>query len=321
MALATEAAPAGRIVYVTCADNGFWGLRRFRERGADIAAVVTLPPDLGARYQVAGYCDLSAWLAEQSIPAVTLDDYTLRPEHLAQVEFDVLVVNGWNRLISAEVIARARSGALAIHAGHPPLGLGRAPLVWNMLLGRQDVEVYVFEMLATADDGPILARAPVEISAYEDIRHLYEKVMLVGADLLLEAVGRLVLGERGKPQVPEERRHFPKRTPEDGLIDFRQDELALYNFVRSQRPPYPGAFATLGSSKWLILRAQPFDRFFRRSLQRSPGTIIEVLPSGPIVQTGGAPLWLTEVWIDGRPEFPSTKIDVGRELIGRRLNA
>ena len=321
MASATDAVPSGRIVYVTCAENGFWGLRRFRERGADIAAVVTLPPSSGERYQISGFCDLSGWLAEHGIPTITLADYTLRPSDLAQIEFDVLVVNGWNRLISAEVIAKAHCGAVAVHAGHPPLGLGRAPLVWNMLLGRKDIEVYVFEMLPTADDGPILARAPVEISPFEDIRHLYEKVMLTGADLLLEAVGRLVRGERGESQAAEERHYFGKRTPEDGRIDFRQDELTLYNFVRAQRPPYPGAFADLGKSRWLISRAQPFDHFFRRSLQRSPGTILEVLPSGPIVQTGGAPLWLTEVWIDGQPAFPSTKIDAGRELIGQRLNS
>ena len=190
-----------------------------------------------------------------------------------------------------------------------------------MLLGRRDIEVYVFEMLPTADDGPILARATVEITSYEDIRHLYEKVMLVGADLLFEALGRLVKGEKGEAQESQERSFFPKRTPEDGRIDFRQDEVTLYNFVRAQRPPYPGAFAELAGERWVVLRAQPFDRFFRRSLRRRPGTIIEVLPSGPIVQTGGAPVWLTEIMIDGRPVFPTTTMDAGRDLIGLRFNS
>src|SRR5580704_12754987 len=182
MALGTERSGSARIVYVSCAENGFWGLRRLWERGANISAAVTLPPDLGARYQVSGYCDMSGWLGRMGIPAIALEDYSLRSANLGDIEFDVLIVNGWNRLVTAEVIGRARLGALAIHAGHPPLGLGRAPIVWNMLLDRRDIEVYVFEMLSTADDGAILARAPVEITPYEDIRHLYEKVMLVGAE-------------------------------------------------------------------------------------------------------------------------------------------
>jgi methionyl-tRNA formyltransferase len=322
MASATEVdRAAAQVVYVSCAENGFWGLQRLVERGVRIAAVVTLPPELGARYCVSGYVDMSGWLRDKAIPMIALDDYVLRRENLQGVEFDALIVNGWNRLISAEVIGQARFGALAIHAGHPPLGLGRAPIVWNMLLGRQDIEVYVFEMLPTADDGPILARAPIEITSYEDIRHLYEKVMLVGADLLFEALGRLMNGEKGAAQALQDRSFFPKRTPEDGRIDFRQDEIALYNFVRAQRPPYPGAFAELAGERWVILKAQPFDRFFRRSLQRRPGTIIEILPSGPVVQTGGAPVWLTEVRIDGRPVFPSATIDVARDLIGLRFNS
>jgi methionyl-tRNA formyltransferase len=289
------------------------------EREVPVEAVVTLPPELETRYAISGYADMAGWLREQQLRFVQLPDYRLQRHHLAGFKFDVLVVNGWSRLIGLEVMGLARLGGIGVHAGHPPFGLGRAPIVWNMLLGGRDIEVYVFRLMATADDGPILARRPVEITLHEDSRQLYEKVMAVGADLIAEALLGLAAGSDGQALPAGERSYFPKRTAEDGEVDFRQDELSIYNFVRSQRPPYPGAFALLDGKRWTILRAQPFDQFAHRARARSAGTIVDVLPSGPVVQTGGATIWLTEVVVDGKRLFPATDRDAGRQLIGKRF--
>jgi methionyl-tRNA formyltransferase len=310
--------PALDILYVTCAENGLFGLRRLVAQGARIAAVVTIPPELGARHAVAGYADVRPFCAAHGLRVVSLPRYAMTPEDVRGIGFDLIVVNGWNRLLPAEVMARAPAGGLGVHAGHPPIGHGRAPLVWNILLGRPDLEVYVFRLTPDADDGDILALRVVEITPQDDVRTLYEKVMLAAAGLFAEAIGHVAAGARGVPQDRRFARAYGKRTPEDGLIDFSAGEREVFDFIRAQAPPYPGAFTHLDGRRWTILRAQPFDRFAFRDVPRQPGLILEALPAGLVVQTGGAPIWLTAAEVEGRPALPAPLEEV-EKLVGRRF--
>ena len=100
--------------------------------------------------------------------------------------------------------------------------------------------------------------------------------------------------------------YYPKRTPKDGLIDFRDSAEVLYNFIRAQTRPYPGAFAFLDGRKWSIWRAAPFDRFAFRDAPRIPGRIVAALPSGLVVQTGSSPLWIKEASCGEEEVVPAT---------------
>jgi methionyl-tRNA formyltransferase len=288
-----------RILYVSCCENGLYGLRHILELDYDIVGVVTIPPELGQKYQVSGYVDFRPLCVANGLNLISIDSYHITPLHVRDINFDLIVVNGWNRLIDNSVIQMARLGGLGVHAGHPPIGLGRSPLVWNILLGHRDIEVYVFRLTPNADDGEIMALRTVEITVHDNVRHLYEKVMFSAAALFTEAIDKISSGATGIVQELDAAIHYEKRTPDSGRIDFRQSEIEIYNFIRSQVPPYPGAYAFLAASKWTILEAQPFDSFAFRDISRRPGTVLCNLPSGLVVQTGGAPIWITSATIDG----------------------
>jgi methionyl-tRNA formyltransferase len=283
-----------RILYVTCAENGLYGLRHMIRSGKNIVAAVTIDPRVAAAALVSGYVDISNWVREQNITLISLNSYTIAVDHVKDIQADVLVVNGWNRLIPSSVLKLFPQGGLGIHAGHPPIGLGRAPLVWNILKGHRDLEVYVFHLSPNADDGAILARQPIEITAWDTVKTLYEKVMMIGCSLFEAAIDRLTINQAGESQALEFAQSYPKRTPSDGLIDFSQNETAIHNFVRSQVSPYPGAFTYLNGVLWKITEAVPFDAFAFRDEQRVPGKIVAALPSGLVVLTGGATIWVRQ---------------------------
>jgi len=295
-----------KVTYVTCAENGLYGLKHLVQSGVDIEAVVTISPEVAERANVSGYVDVSAYVEAQGIRLVQLTTYQLKVDDLAGVDSDLLIVNGWNRLISQSVIDAHAHGGLGIHAGHPPIGLGRAPLVWNMLLGHADIEVYVFKLSATADDGEIQCRATVGITQWDTIQMLYEKVMFVGSRLFEEAARRIASGQSGQPQMLEHAKFYEQRKPSDGLIDFSMNELQIYNFVRAQGAPYPGAFAYLDGKMWHIWQAVPFDSFAFRDRVRVPGEIVAALPTGIVVLTGGAPVWVTSASCEDGRSLPDS---------------
>ena len=303
-----------RLLFITCCDNGFFCLRRLVAAGHEIAAVVTIPPEVGARNMVSGYVDVAPWCVEQGIKVVSLDTYTLTKTAVDHLDFDMVVVNGWNRLIPGDIIAAAPLGGVGLHAGHPPIGLGRAPLVWNILLGHSDLEVYAFALTPNADDGDILALQTVEITPQDSVQTLYEKVMAAGAALIAGAIDKRITGQPGLKQSLEFARHYGKRTPADGLIDFSQPVDALYNFIRAQSAPYPGAFTYLDGQKWVIQKAIPYDRFSFRNHPRVPGKIVEALPSGLVVMTATSPLWIIDAESEGALMGSGSNMD---HLIGR----
>ena len=165
-----------RILYVTCARNGLDGSRSLSAKNR--RSYHNDSARAGEEANVSGYVDVRPFAEANRIPCIALGSYQLNKADVANLDYDVIVVNGWNRLLSAEIIALAAIGAIGVHAGHPPIGLGKAPIVWNILLGHTDIEVYAFELTARADDGNILARQTVEITNHDDVGTLYRKVFV-----------------------------------------------------------------------------------------------------------------------------------------------
>jgi methionyl-tRNA formyltransferase len=306
-----------RFVYVTCCENGLFGLRYLASKALRPSLVITISQKVACRNRVSGYVDVTGPCRELDLPVRVLEDYGIRPIDLAGYPQDLVVVNGWNRLIRAEVLALFSNGGVALHAGHPPIGLGRAPLPWNIIKSMRDIEVYAFAMTARADDGDILARSTIEITPFDDVQMLYEKVMFWGARLLERAIRDTIEGTRHA--VPQDRSaavYYPKRSPEDGLICFSDSAESIYDFVRAQTRPYPGAFTFLNSRRWTIWRAVPFDRFSFRDEPRMPGRILAALPSGLVVQTGSGPLWILEAECEGQQVIPCP-LEHAQQFVGK----
>jgi methionyl-tRNA formyltransferase len=68
----------------------------------------------------------------------------------------------------------------------------------------------------------------------------------------------------------------------------------VYDWVRAQTRPYPGAFTFLGDEKVIVWGARPVSL-----ADAAPaGTIVDVLDEGPVVACGEGGLVLEEVQTD-----------------------
>ncbi len=290
-----------RILYISTSQNGLPGLKRLCADGFEIVSVYSLTPNAGAKYEVPGYVDMNRVCNRYGIPVILSNDYLVRANLLP--DFDVLVVNGWSRLIPEDIYIRASIGAVGVHAGHPPTGLGRAPIVWNILLGHSDLEVYVFKLTPTADNGAILGRRTVQISAYDNAQLLYEKVAFAAGELLPSAIKALSSGTEGQAQELEFAKPYPKRVASDSLADFSLSAENLCRFVRAQSAPYPTAFAFVNDLRYELRTVIPFDSHSFRDVPRVPGEVLALLPSGPVVMSGTSAVWIVDGGFEGGGEL------------------
>jgi len=100
-----------------------------------------------------------------------------------------------------------------------------------------------FKMVERYDEGEIYAQKFFEITPYDDVATVYSKVALSSSMMIKENIIHWSKGIFDKISQNDSRAtYYGKRKPEDGLFDFNLGALELYNFIRAQSKPYPGAF-------------------------------------------------------------------------------
>jgi methionyl-tRNA formyltransferase len=263
------------------------------ELGAEIVGVVTLPEratvDRSAR---ARFDDVAA--AHDAAYVETSDVNS--PESLnalRRLEPELVFVVGWYQLVHQPFIQLAREGVFGMHPTLLPRHRGRASIPWALLSGLVRTGVTLFEIVdETADSGAIVGQAVVDIEADDTATSLFERVSAAHLDLIRQYVPELIA--RTAPRIAQDPKRasvWPRRRPSDGIIDWETRAPYLYDWVRAQTRPYPGAFTFLGDQKVVVWRARPVELE-----EAAPaGTVVAASPEGPVVACGEGGLLLEEV--------------------------
>jgi methionyl-tRNA formyltransferase len=135
----------------------------------------------------------------------------------------------------------------------------------------------------------------VDVAPDETATSLFERLADAHVELVRELVPQLVAGTAPRiPQEPNRASSWPRRAPADGIIDWETRAPYLYDWVRAQTRPYPGAFTFLGDEKVVVWGARPVEL-----AEPAPaGTIVELAPEGPVVACGEGGLVLEEISTD-----------------------
>jgi methionyl-tRNA formyltransferase len=276
------------------------------ESGAEIVGVVTLPEtatiDRSARCR---FDDVATRHRAEYLETNDLNaDSTLNA--LRKLEPELLFVVGWYQLVREPFIAMAREGVFGMHPTLLPRHRGRASIPWALLSGLARTGVTLFEIVdATADSGAIVGQAVVDIEPDDTATTLFERLASAHLDLIREFVPQIVSGSAPRiPQDPKRASTWHRRRPDDGIIDWETRAPYLYDWVRAQTRPYPGAFTFLGDEKVVVWRARPVEH-----QQAAPaGTIVAERDEGPVVACGEGALLLEEV------ETGAGRLEVGARL-------
>ena len=159
---------------------------------------------------------------------------------------------GWYYKVPKKIRDLARYGTWGIHASLLPKYAGGAPLVWAIINGEKETGVSLFKLEEGVDDGDIIAQQIIPIAFEDSIKEVYEKATAASKEILLNALQNIetikfIPLEKSKIEL------WPQRKPEDGEIDLSWPAEKIYNFIRAQAPPYPGAFLKTADGKKIII--------------------------------------------------------------------
>jgi methionyl-tRNA formyltransferase len=261
--------------------------------GAEIVGVVTLPGPIDPNRS--GQCAFDDVAARHDAALIETHDVNAveTVNAVRKLEPELVFVVGWSQLVHESFIASAREGVFGMHPTLLPRHRGRAPIPWAILTGLARTGVTLFEIVdSTADSGAIVGQLVVDIAPDETATTLYARLAEAHVELTRDLVPQLIA--RTAPrfrQEPTRASSWPKRSPSDGIIDWETRAPYLYDWVRAQTRPYPGAFTFLGDERVIVWGARPVEL----DANAPAGTIVDIDSAGPVVACGEGGLVLEEV--------------------------
>lgn len=174
---------------------------------------------------------------------------------LAALGADVFVVCAYGLILPPAVLEAPPLGAVNVHFSLLPAYRGAAPVAAAILDGRDVSGVTIMQMDPGLDTGPVLAQAIEPIRPDDDTGTLEGRLAVLGADLLVSALGALSEGHMAaRPQDEAGATYAAKVTPEGARIDWRADPAAIAAQVRAFSPR-PGAWTAMNGRRLKVWRA------------------------------------------------------------------
>ncbi|MFV0329874.1 MAG: methionyl-tRNA formyltransferase, partial [Dysgonomonas sp.] len=156
---------------------------------------------------------------------------------------DILISINYLFIIESDVISIAKDIAFNIHGSLLPKYRGRTPHVWSIINNEKETGITAHLIDEGCDTGDVIQQIKIPIlhtDTGNDILLKYNKEYL---PIINQVLNNLIRGKvKTIKQDHSQATYFGKRTPDDGLINWDWQKERIYNWVRAQSFPYPGAF-------------------------------------------------------------------------------
>lgn len=203
----------------------------------------------------------------------------------------------YRNMLPKEVLDIPRIASLNLHGSLLPKFRGRCPVNWVLVKGEKETGVTLHVMEVKPDAGDMIARRAVDIAFEDTALSLFLKLASAARDLMRDALPLLESATFKRTPQSGPSSYFGGRTPADGIIDWQQGAVSIYNLIRAVTHPYPGAFTAFKGKRLFIWKALPEEG---TSYGRA-GAIVSTNPL--LVQTGQGLLRLTSLQLEDEDEM------------------
>lgn len=236
-----------RIVFMGTPDFAVAVLDKLVKSNCNIVGVITAPDKPAGRGRKLHESAVKVYATEKGLKIMqptNLKD----PDFIKELEGllpELQIVVAF-RMLPKMVWDMPKWGTFNLHASLLPQYRGAAPINWAIINGEKETGVTTFFIDDKIDTGAILLQKKTHITEEDTAGTLHDRLMLLGADLVLETVRKLENKEitASKQQQDRPLKEAHKLHRETCEIDWNQDIATIYNFIRGLSP-YPTAWTTM----------------------------------------------------------------------------
>ncbi len=254
-----------KIVFMGTPEFAVASLEKLLQNNYTIAGVVTVPDKPAGRGQQVQQSAVKKYALEKGL--TLLQPEKLKDEHflnqLRELKADLQIVVAF-RMLPEVVWKMPALGTINLHGSLLPQYRGAAPINWAVINGEKETGVSTFFLQQEIDTGKIIFQEKTPIGENENVGELHDKLMNIGAELILKTVKAIekndfqqidqleMIGENGIIKSA------PKIFKADCRIDWTKSIDEIHDLIRGLSP-YPGSFTDFVSGDGKMVSVKLFS--------------------------------------------------------------
>ena len=265
----------------------------------EVLAVVTQPDRAVGRKKEIRMTPVKEVALSYGLPIYQPEKLSGSPEMEAIMNLgaDGIVTAAFGQFLPSKLLA-SMDFAVNVHASLLPKHRGGAPIHYALIQGDEEAGVTIMEMVKEMDAGDMISCRSIPITDEDNVGTLFEKLAIVGRDLLLDTLPAYLAGDiQPEAQDPSQVTFSPNIRPEEERLDWTKTNRQLFNQIRGMNP-WPVAHTLWQGGRFKIYEAELADG------DGQPGEILEIGKRQLLVATGEGALALKTVQPAGKPKMP-----------------
>lgn len=189
-------------------------------------------------------------------PVNIRDDYN----DILELNPDIIITCAYGQIIPKAILDYPRLGCINVHGSLLPKLRGGAPIHWSIINGDSKTGMTVMYMDVKMDSGDIISQRETDILDSDNLESLYDRMSLIGRDLLLDTMPSIIDGTNNRIKQNEDEVTFGFNVKrEEEHLDFSKSAREVFNHIRGLSP-IPGANAILDEVEFKIYAARIGDK-------------------------------------------------------------
>ena len=161
----------------------------------------------------------------------SLKDFAFKPE-LERLSPDMIVVVAYGKILPEYILNFPKYGCINMHASLLPKYRGAGPIQWSVINGEEKTGITSMLMEKGLDTGDMLLKVETEIGEYETASELHDRLMVMGAELLVKTIEGIKLGKiTPEKQNDEDSCYAPMISKETAKIDWSRSAKVVSKLI------------------------------------------------------------------------------------------
>lgn len=302
-----------RIVFMGTPDFAAASLKKLIDEKYDIAAVFTQPDKPRDRGMKLSYSPVKELALENNIPVyqpTKLRDGTAT-ELIKSLRPDILVVVAYGRILPDDMLEVPKYGAINVHASLLPKYRGAAPIQWAVLNGDKITGVTTMYLASEMDTGDIIYTSETEIGEFETSGELFDRLMVMGAELLDRTLRDIEAGTAPRTQQDHSKASYVKMLDKSlSPIEWAKTPREIIKQIYGLQP-WPVATAELDGKVFKIYSAE----YTQNKTVKAPGSVVSAGKKGiEIACLDGETVRITELQAAGKKRMKASDYLLGHPI-------
>ncbi|MCF7925576.1 MAG: methionyl-tRNA formyltransferase [Candidatus Izimaplasma sp.] len=287
--------------------------------GVDL--VVTQPDKRVGRNQSLQKPPVKEIAEKHSIPVFQPRNIKTNYDTIVNLRPTLIITAAYGQIIPREVLFAPPLGAINVHGSLLPKLRGGAPIQRAIMRNHHKTGVTIMYMAMAMDSGDIIAQRSISIKDKDTTGDLFNKLSILGRDLLLDTLPSIIDGTANRIKQDEDKVTFAYNLKKyEERLDLSRSKTLIDCQLRAFLPE-PGCYVMVDNKRLKIYQMRITEAPLDPSHQDlDNGTVVAIEKRYFRIKVKDGYLDVYEVQLEGKKKMPTIQFlnGAGRKLIALR---